>query len=159
VLYTVTVLPGSVTQGAQQAPARAGPAAGRRPRCWPTETLTEAEALALLRACSRRAPTGIRNRTLIATLWRCGLRIGEALALELRDVDRYRGTIRVRHGKGDEARVVGVDEQTAALLGRWIDWRRAVKRREGAGLNGPAARASPNRRSPDIRRQHGNLDQ
>jgi integrase len=91
-------------------------------------------------------PTGIRNRALLAVLWRCGLRIGEALALELRDIDFDQGTIRVGHGKGDKARVVDVDEQTAALLGRWIDWRRAVKRREGASLNGPSARASPNRR-------------
>jgi site-specific recombinase XerD len=126
VRHRVTVLPGSVTQGAKHVPARAGPAAGRRPRRWPTETLTEAEAVALLHACSRRAPTGIRNHALIAVLWRCGLRIAEALALELRDVDLDQGTIRVRHGKGDKARVVGVDEQTAALLARWIDRRRAL---------------------------------
>jgi len=29
----------------------------------------------------------VRNRALIAVLWRSGLRISEALALELRDVD------------------------------------------------------------------------
>jgi len=36
--------------------------------------LTEPEAIALIRACSTRAPTGIRNRALIAVLWRsaCG---------------------------------------------------------------------------------------
>jgi site-specific recombinase XerD len=59
-------------------------------------------------------------------MWRSGLRIGEALALELRDVDLDQGAVRVRHGKGDKARVVGVDEQTAALLARWIDRRRAL---------------------------------
>jgi integrase len=53
----------------------------------PPEVLSEAEAVALLRACSPRASTGIRNRTLIAVLWRSGLRISEALALEVRDVD------------------------------------------------------------------------
>ena len=35
----------------------------------------------LMRRCSRRAPTGVRNRALLAVLWRCGLRIGEALSL------------------------------------------------------------------------------
>jgi integrase len=59
-------------------------------------------------------------------LWRCGLRIREPLALELRDVDLEQGTIRVRDGKGDTARAFGVDEQTAALLVRWIDRRRPV---------------------------------
>jgi site-specific recombinase XerD len=80
----------------------------------------------LIRACSRRAPTGIRNRALIAVLWRCGLRIGEALTLELRDLDLELGTIRVRFGKGGKSRTVGVDEQTAALLARWIDRRRTL---------------------------------
>ena len=88
--------------------------------------LTEAEVLALIRACSPRAPTGIRNRALIAGLWRTGLRISEALALELRDVDLEAGTLRVRHGKGDKSRTLGIDEQTAALLARWLDRRRAL---------------------------------
>ena len=59
-------------------------------------------------------------------LWRCGLRISEALSLELRDVDLDAGSVRVRHGKGDKSRTVGVDEQTAALLARWIDRRRTL---------------------------------
>jgi site-specific recombinase XerD len=92
----------------------------------PPEVLTEAEAVALIKACSVRAPTGVRNRALIAVLWRSGLRISEALALELRDVDLEAGSIRVRHGKGDKSRTVGVDEQTAALLARWMDRRRRL---------------------------------
>ncbi len=98
----------------------------------PPEVLSEAEAIALLKACSSRAPTGVRNRALIAVLWRCGLRISEALALELRDLDLDAGTVRVRHGKGDRSRTVGLDEQTSALLSRWIDRRRGL---------GPGARA------------------
>jgi len=92
----------------------------------PPEVLTETEAIALIKACSARAPTGVRNRALIAVLWRCGLRISEALSLELRDVDLQAGTLRVRHGKGDKSRTVGVDEQTAALLARWLDRRRKL---------------------------------
>jgi len=95
----------------------------------PPEVLTEAEVIALIRACSARAPTGVRNRALIAVLWRSGLRISEALALELRDIDLDAGTLRVRHGKGDKSRTVGVDEQTAALLARWLDRRKKI----GAG--------------------------
>jgi len=98
----------------------------------PPEVLSEAEAIALLKACSTRAPSGVRNRALIAVLWRCGLRISEALALELRDVDLDAGTVRVRHGKGDRSRTVGLDEQTTALLARWIDRRKKL---------GPGARA------------------
>jgi len=98
----------------------------------PPEVLSEAEAIALLKACSSRAPTGVRNRALIAVLWRCGLRISEALSLELRDVDLNAGTVRVRHGKGDRSRTVGLDEQTTALLTRWLDRRKKI---------GPGARA------------------
>ncbi len=86
-----------------------------------------------MKACSARAPTGVRNRALIAVLWRCGLRISEALQLELRDVDLQAGTVRVRHGKGDRSRTVGLDEQTTALLARWLDRRRKL----GAGARAP----------------------
>jgi site-specific recombinase XerD len=103
------------------------PAQPRPSRRRPVEVLTEAEVLALIRACSASAPSGVRNRALIATLWRTGLRIGEVLALELRDVDLAAGTLRVRHGKGDKSRTVGLDGQTAALLARWLDRRRALR--------------------------------
>ncbi len=92
----------------------------------PPEVLSEAEAIALLKACGSRAPTGVRNRALIAVLWRCGLRISEALELELRDVDLDAGTVRVRHGNGDRSRTVGLDEQTTALLARWLDRRKKL---------------------------------
>jgi site-specific recombinase XerD len=84
---------------------------------------TPADVEALIRACSRRAPTGIRNRALIAVAWRSGLRIGEVLALKSKDVDLDTGTVRVQHGKGDRFRVVGLDTGAAALLGHWLDVR------------------------------------
>ncbi len=92
----------------------------------PPDVPTDNEVRALIAACSNRAPTGIRNRALIAVMWRCGLRIAEALALEVRDVDVDVGTLRVRHGKGDRSRTLGLDTQTTALLARWIDRRRGI---------------------------------
>ena len=53
----------------------------------PAEVLTEAEVRSLLAACSRRAPTGIRDRALLTVLYRAGLRIEEALDLKPADVD------------------------------------------------------------------------
>jgi site-specific recombinase XerD len=94
------------------------------------DVLGDAEIVALIGACSNRAPTGIRNRALIAVMWRCGLRIGEALALERKDVDLNHGVLSVQHGKGDKARKVGLDTTTSALVARWIDKRRAL------GFNG-----------------------
>ena len=87
------------------------------------EPLTRGEVEALLKACSNRAPTGIRNRALIVLLWRAGLRIGEALALHPKDLDAQQATVRVLRGKGRKHRVVGLDPQAWAVVQRWIDIR------------------------------------
>jgi len=55
--------------------------AWNRGRKLPAEILTEAEVVALVRAASNRAPTGIRNRALVTLMYRSGLRVSEA-ALE-----------------------------------------------------------------------------
>ena len=48
-------------------------------RCYPAEVLTPEEVRALIKACSNRAPTGVRNRALLVVLYRAGVRISEAL--------------------------------------------------------------------------------
>ena len=95
----------------------------------PATVLQDEQIKALIGACSGRAPTGIRNRAMLAVMWRCGLRIAEALALQPRDIDLAGGVLSVRHGKGDKARKLGLDETTAALLARWLD------KRSSLGLN------------------------
>jgi integrase/recombinase XerD len=94
---------------------------------FPVEILTAEEARALLYAASPRAPTGIRNRALIALMYGAGLRLAEALALKPSDVDLEAGSIRVLHGKGDKARTAGIDEGAAGHVARWMDTRRALK--------------------------------
>jgi len=95
-----------------------------RARRLDADLLTPNEIESLIRVCSNRAPTGIRNRALIALAWRSGLRIGELLALRPKDIDLDSGTLVVQHGKGDKRRVVGLDSGTAALISRWLDLRR-----------------------------------
>lgn len=92
----------------------------------PVEILTEEEVEALMGACSRRGLAGIRNRALIAVLYRAWLRIDEALSLRPSDVDLEQKTIRVRHGKGDKARVVGIPASVADQLQVWLDKRKAL---------------------------------
>lgn len=99
---------------------------------YPVEILTAAEIRALINACSNRAPTGVRNRALIAVLYRCGLRIGEALALMPKDLNEQAGSVRVLHGKGDKARTVGLDPDGFAYVSRWLERRRKL------GINGRA---------------------
>lgn len=59
----------------------------------PPEPLTHTEVLALLRACSSKAPTGQRNAALIVLLWRAGLRCSEALDLYAKDIDAQAHTV------------------------------------------------------------------
>ncbi|HYE63780.1 MAG TPA: site-specific integrase [Phycisphaerales bacterium] len=88
----------------------------------PAEVLTNDEVLRLLNACPS-TPTGLRNRALIAVLYRAGLRVSEALALHPKDVELAAGTIRVLHGKGDRSRTVGIDPGGAAVLAIWLEVR------------------------------------
>ena len=86
----------------------------------PPEPLDSDEARKLIRACSRRAPTGKRNAAMIAAMLRCGLRVSELLGLDIKDLDRDGATMRVLHGKGDKHRMVGVDPGTMAIIDHWI---------------------------------------
>ncbi len=63
---------------------------------------------------------------MIVTLYRAGLRISEALALLPKDLDAEAGTVRVLHGKGDKARLVGIDAGALAEIQRWLDRRSAL---------------------------------
>ncbi|HWY91087.1 MAG TPA: site-specific integrase [Solirubrobacteraceae bacterium] len=93
----------------------------------PAEVLSSGEVGRLIAACPRRGASGVRNRALIVVLWRGGLRSAEALALELRDVDRDAGTLTIRHGKGNRRRVVGLDPPAFAILDQWLRVRSTFK--------------------------------
>jgi site-specific recombinase XerD len=89
----------------------------------PAEILTPDEVLAIM---AQRPDTvvGIRDRAIITVLYRAGLRVGEALALQQKDVDLRIGSITVLHGKGDRRRTVGIDPGAAPHIERWMDVRR-----------------------------------
>ncbi|MBT3193132.1 MAG: tyrosine-type recombinase/integrase [Verrucomicrobia bacterium] len=89
----------------------------------PPEPLERDEINALMAACSNRAPSGIRNRALLAVLWRGMLRINEALQLKPADFNATTGTVRVLDGKGRKARTVALNAEAAALVARWLDCR------------------------------------
>ena len=110
--------------------AATSPVPANKGKKLPAEPLSPEEVKALLRACSTRAATGVRNRALLVILYRAGLRISEALALFCRDLNPADSTIRVLHGKGDQARTVGLDAGAWAILQLWLDRRAAI------GING-----------------------
>ena len=100
----------------------------KKPKKYPIEILTVPEIRLLLKSCSN-CDTGVRNKALIAVLWRGGLRCAEALALEEKDI--CDGVVRIRHGKGDTTRTVALDPEATAVLGVWLE------RRARLGLTGP----------------------
>jgi len=64
------------------------------------------------------APRAVRF--LIGLLYSTGLRISEALQLNLGDVDTERGTLYIRHGKFAKDRLVSLSPSAAEALGRWL---------------------------------------
>lgn len=101
-----------------------------RGKRFPAEPLTPDEIKRLLRACSQRAPTGLRNRALLVTLYRGGLRLSEALSLQVKDFDIENCAIRILCGKGGTSRLIGLDIGALAIIEFWI------VRRATLGLTG-----------------------
>jgi integrase/recombinase XerC len=99
----------------------------------PPELLTPEEVRALLATCSARAPTGIRNRALVVTLYRAGLRLDEALALLPADVDPAAGAIRIGRGNPAHLRQAGIDSAALAIIEHWREARAAL----GVGPDSP----------------------
>jgi site-specific recombinase XerD len=89
---------------------------------YPPDPPTVEEIIAVMRAAGD-GPEGVRLRGIIVVLWRAGLRISEALALNETDLDPDRGSLIVRHGKGDKRREVGMDRWAWTHLAPWLELR------------------------------------
>jgi len=87
------------------------------------DVLSPDEVRALMDACSRRTPTGIQHRALIALLYGNGLRISEALALRPKDLDLDALTVTVHSGKGDKRGVSVLLPDAIDAIQRWSDRR------------------------------------
>src|SRR3954453_6964156 len=96
-------------------------------------------------------------RRLIVVLWRAGLRIQEALDLSQLDLDRRRGSVLVRRGKGGRRREVGMDDWGFEHLEPWLREREQMPigplfcvidgRTRGRAWYASAARAALRRRA------------
>jgi integrase len=69
----------------------------------------------------------------VAVLYRSGLRVREALALDVKDIDLDACAVRVLRGKGGRSRTVGIDRSGAAAVQEWL----RLRRRLGAPARGP----------------------
>lgn len=103
---------------------------GRPPRNkgeqYPADPPTVEEIIAVMRTIGDGAG-GHRLRALVVLLWRAGLRISEALALQERDLDSARGSVLVRRGKGGKRREVGMDRWAWSHLEPWLELRTTLR--------------------------------
>jgi integrase len=97
--------------------------AGRAPRNkgvqYPPDPPRAEEILLMMRQAGHDRH-GLHVRALIAVLWRGGLRISEALALNETDIDELRGSLLIRHSKSDKRREAGMDQFGFEQLAAWL---------------------------------------
>lgn len=65
---------------------------------------------------------GIRDRAILETMYSAGLRVAEVVSLDLRDLDRASGILRVM-GKGRKERIAPVGSFAMKALNRWFEVR------------------------------------
>ncbi len=86
--------------------------------------LTDAEFGELLSAAARLTPVDgyrpVTTATVLGLLWTTGLRIGEALALDVGDLDTRAGLLTVRAGKFGKRRVLPLHVSTVSALERYL---------------------------------------
>lgn len=101
---------------------RAGMKPANAGKTYPAEVPSREDVHQLLAAFGS-GPSGDRYRAAVVLMYRCGLRVSEALALRPCDVDLRAGTVTVLRGKGNRRRVVGIDPQAGALVAVWLERR------------------------------------
>lgn len=104
---------------------RRGVAPGNKGKTYPAEILTPDEVYALINACGKSS-MGLRNQALIIVMWRSGLRIAEALALQPKDIDWVTGRVTVLRGKGGKRRVSVLDPHGLEYVARWRERRQKL---------------------------------
>ena len=83
-------------------------------------SLSENEVEKLLDAPDENTFIGIRDKTMIETLYSCGLRISELVDLEIIHVNLRQGVIRVL-GKGQKERLVPMGQKLINLIGIYFN--------------------------------------
>jgi len=97
----------------------------REPYPGPIDTLTPEEVKKLLNSVDKNSILGFRDHLLYSLLYRIGLRLGEALAINLDDIDFDQNVLTI-HGKGRRRRKLPLLEDICDMLASWIKLRKVV---------------------------------
>jgi integrase/recombinase XerD len=83
----------------------------------PKYVLTKSEAEQALQQPDTSESMGVRDRAILEVFYSTGMRRSELMGLGLFDLDRERGTVMIRQGKGKKDRMIPIGERAIA----WID--------------------------------------
>ncbi len=84
------------------------------------DTLSEEEINLFINSIDLSKPQGERNRTILETLYSCGLRVSELINLQLSDLFFEEGFIRVT-GKGNKQRFVPINSQAQKYISFYVN--------------------------------------
>jgi len=87
-------------------------------------------------------PQPARDRAIFELLYGCGMRVSELVGLNLEDLDRSEGWVRLR-GKGRKERQVPLPRQAAEALERYLGERPALREERAVLLNHRGKRLTP----------------
>ena len=89
------------------------------PRSLP-KILTEEDVDSLLAAPNVETPLGLRDKSMLETLYASGLRVSELVTMKLAQLSQDMGVVRVV-GKGSKERLVPVGEEALTWIRRYMD--------------------------------------
>lgn len=85
------------------------------------DTLATQEIDALIAAIDLSTPEGERNKVMLETLYSCGLRVSELVALKISDLFFEEGFIKIT-GKGNKQRFVPIEVATIKLITDYVNF-------------------------------------
>ncbi len=97
----------------------------RDPYRGPVKTLEFEEVIRLLQSIDKSNVLGLRDFTLFSLIYALGLRLGEALAIDVTDIDFTSEVVHI-HGKGRREREVPLTKPVLKLLKTWLEARCCV---------------------------------
>src|SRR6185312_5279647 len=86
----------------------------------PKYILSVEEAETVLAVPDVATVEGLRDRAMLETFYSTGMRRMEVANLKLYDIDRERGTVMIRQGKGKKDRHIPIGERALAWLAKYI---------------------------------------
>jgi len=107
------------------------------------KSLSEADVEALLAAPDTSSPLGLRDRAMLETLYACGLRVSELVALKTVEANLDAGVVRM-FGKGSKERLVPLGEEAVDWIARYLrEARPALAKRASSPALYVTARGAP----------------